>query len=73
MMPTGTVVMLARNAKFGFIHADGAPADVFFHQDDLDDTEFQQIEVGSRIEFDVIDARLPGKQKAVNIRLGSKK
>jgi cold shock CspA family protein len=54
----GTVTTLKRD--FGFIAADHG-GDVFFHRSALRDVEFEQLEIGRRVEFvpDVTGKRGP--------------
>jgi len=68
MMTQGIVKWLGRNAHFGFARAHGAKDDLFFHHSELSDGDFKRIEIGDRIEFEVVPAK-DDRQKAVKVRV----
>lgn len=40
---------------FGFISRDGETKDLFFHSKDLNGVTFDEIQVGDKVTFDVVD------------------
>lgn len=40
---------------FGFISRDGETKDLFFHSKDLSGVTFDEIQVGDKVTFDVVD------------------
>ena len=67
-MATGTVMSLARNAHHGWVRPDFAKADAFFHGSELSDDDFNRIDIGSRLEFELVAMKksgpIPSKQAA---------
>ena len=55
-MATGTVKWFNPNKGFGFIQQDNASKDVFVHANELNGVYIKE---GDKIEFDIIDFRLP--------------
>jgi len=69
-MATGSVVRLIRDRGFGFVGAD-VGSEIFFHHSTLGPGEFDALQEGQQIEFDIEnDPRGRGK-RAGNVRLVS--
>jgi len=65
-MQTGKIKKLIRDRGFGFISAtDGR--EIFFHRSGLADTNFDDLEEGQDVEFEV--EKTPKGQSAIDIRL----
>ncbi len=65
-MATGTIKRVT-DRGFGFIGMEGKD-DVFFHSSSLQDTTFDELQVGQTVEFD-IEADPRGKgDRAANVR-----
>ncbi len=65
-MATGTIKRVT-DRGFGFIGRDGKD-DVFFHSSSLQNTTFDELQVGQKVEFDVeADPRGKG-DRAANVR-----
>lgn len=67
----GTVKNIKAQNGFGFITPDEGKEDLFFHFSALEggvDT-FNTIQVGQKVEFDVINGKKPGSKQASNIAL----
>lgn len=64
----GTIKVLKNG--FGFIKSDEAPdgKDVFFHVSQLVDVEFDSLEEGNEVNFEVAEGN-EGKSQAVNVSL----
>jgi len=52
---------------FGFISRAGEDKDLFFHSNDLDGVTFDELQVGTEVEFDV--AQSDKGPKAENVKL----
>jgi len=63
-MPTGTIKKLVEKG-FGFIASDGG--DVFFHFSGLQDVQFEDLQEGQSVEFELGDG--PKGPRAENVRL----
>lgn len=63
-MPTGTIKKLAEKG-FGFIASDGG--DVFFHVSALQDVEFEQLQEGQSVEYEI--GQGPKGPRAENVRV----
>ena len=61
---TGTIKKLT-DKNFGFIAQDGAN-DLFFHANNLDGVEFDQLQEGDAVTFDVEET--PKGKAAVNVK-----
>jgi len=71
-MPKGTIKTLMKDRGFGFIQLDGTAEDVFFHSSSLPPGEYDSLQTGQNVEFDVEpDPRNPSRRRAANIRMGS--
>ena len=62
---TGTIKKLT-DKNFGFIALDEGGNDLFFHANNLVEVEFEELQEGDKVEFDVVDT--PKGQAAENIR-----
>lgn len=40
---------------FGFISRDGETKDLFFHSNDLVDVTFDELQIGAKVSFDVVN------------------
>ena len=65
-MQKGTIVKLFRDKGFGFIKIEGENKELFFHANDIENHEFDNLKEGEALEFEVIEGR-KGPQ-ASNIR-----
>ena len=63
-MQTGTIARLM-DKGFGFIAIEGQDKDLFFHMNELQNTDFDSLKEGDNLEFEVVDGE-KGKS-AVNI------
>lgn len=52
---------------FGFISREGEDKDLFFHSNDLDGVTFDELQVGTEVEFDVVQS--DKGPKAENVKL----
>ena len=52
-MTTGTIKRLVRDRGFGFIQADGATEEVFFHKSSVEQPTFDELNEGQKVTFDV--------------------
>jgi CspA family cold shock protein len=62
---TGTIKVLKEG--FGFITVDGQD-DVFFHANNLEGVDFNDLQEGQTLSFEIGEGR-NGKQQAVNVTL----
>ncbi len=65
-MPKGTIIRLM-DRGFGFIKTEGE-TDLFFHRNDLDGVEFNNLSEGQEVEFEKGQGR-DGRSKANKVRL----
>jgi len=61
----GKIKRLARDRGFGFISAEDGK-DIFFHRSALESVQFDSLEEGIELEFDLEDG--PKGPKAINIK-----
>lgn len=67
-MAQGTIKRLVRDRGFGFIRGEGMRQDLFFHRSAVRDTNFEDLQEGEVVQFDVeYDARR-GQDRAVNVK-----
>ncbi len=52
---TGTIKTLKRDRKFGFISVEGEAKDLFFHAADLQGVEYDALNEGDTLNFDVVE------------------
>ena len=62
----GTIKVLKEG--YGFITSEDTDGDTFFHANNLVDVEFNSLEVGNELEFEVGEGN-NGKMQAVDVRL----
>ena len=65
-MHTGTIKRLIRTRGFGFI-SDTDGREVFFHQSSLLDAQFDAMNEGQKVEFEV--EKSPKGPHAINVRI----
>ncbi len=53
-METGTIARLT-DRGFGFISREGEDKDLFFHANELQGVEFNDLHEGDSVEFEVVD------------------
>jgi len=63
---TGTI-KVKTDRGFGFISRDGETKDLFFHSKDLVGVTFDALQVGAKVEFDVVDGEKGPSAKNVKI------
>lgn len=61
---TGTV-KTKTDKGFGFISREGEMKDLFFHSNDLQGITFDEIQIGDKVTFEVVDG--PKGQSAKNV------
>ncbi len=64
-MSQGTIKKLT-DRQFGFITVDGEEKDLFFHANELQGVEFNELKEGDKVEFEVADS--PKGQNAVKVK-----
>ncbi|HRY31175.1 MAG TPA: cold shock domain-containing protein [Candidatus Paceibacterota bacterium] len=55
-MQKGTIVRVM-DKGYGFIKYDGAEKDLFFHSNELQNVEFDQLKGGESVEFEVVEGQ----------------
>lgn len=63
---TGTI-KVKTDRGFGFISRDGETKDLFFHSKDLVGVTFDALQVGAKVEFDVVDGEKGPSAKSVKL------
>lgn len=63
-MVQGTIKRLT-DRGFGFITPDGGDKDLFFHAKELQNVEFNELQEGARVEFEVSES--PKGPNAINV------
>ena len=63
-MTQGTIKRLT-DRGFGFITPDGGDKDLFFHAKELQNVEFNELQEGARVEFEVSES--PKGPNAINV------
>ena len=69
-MASGPIVRLVRDRGFGFVRAEDG-SEIFFHHSTLPPGQFDALQEGQQIEFDVEDDPRGRGQRAGNVRLVS--
>lgn len=70
-MATGTIKKLVSDKGFGFITPSAGGNDIFFHLSSLNDIQFNTLQVGQSVSYDVDDGNDRGKgPRAMNVRVG---
>jgi CspA family cold shock protein len=68
-MAVGIIKRVVRDRGFGFIQAEGASEDVFFHSSAVEQPTFDELTEGQRVEFETEpDPRQPRRSRAVHVR-----
>lgn len=67
-MQTGTIARLT-DKGYGFISIEGQEKDLFFHSNELQDVEFDNLKEGDNVQFEIADS--PKGQNAVNVSRAS--
>lgn len=68
-MTVGIIKRVVRDRGFGFIQAEGASEDVFFHSSAVEQPTFDELTEGQRVEFETEpDPRQPRRSRAVHVR-----
>lgn len=55
---------------FGFVTMEGAEKDMFFHANNLDGVEFNDLQMGQELEYELGEGR-DGRQQAIEVRLAA--
>ncbi len=53
---------------FGFVTMEGADKDMFFHANNLEGVEFNDLQMGQTLSYELGEGR-DGRQQAVNVQL----
>ena len=67
-MPAGRIKKIIPDRGFGFVRADDGN-EVFFHRTELTTVDFDRLEEGQVVEFDIVDS--PKGPRARNLRAAS--
>jgi cold shock protein len=67
-VPAGRIKKIIPDRGFGFVRADDGN-EVFFHRTELDMADFDRLEEGQAVEFDIVDS--PKGPRARNLRAAS--
>jgi CspA family cold shock protein len=67
-VPAGRIKKIIPDRGFGFVRADDGN-EVFFHRTELTLVDFDQLEEGQVVEFDIVDS--PKGPRARNLRQAS--
>jgi CspA family cold shock protein len=71
-MATGKIKNLVSDRGFGFIAVEGSSEEVFFHRSALTSGDFEGLQVGQSVEFDMErDPRDARRMRAGNVRVGA--
>ena len=60
------IIKKLTDKNFGFISQEGEPKDLFFHANELDGVEFNELNEGDAVTFEVIDT--PKGQAATKVK-----
>ena len=69
-MASGPIVRLVRDRGFGFVRAEDG-SEIFFHHSTLPPGQFDALQEGQQIEFDIENDPRGRGQRAGNVRLVS--
>jgi len=62
-MPQGTITKIVSDRGFGFISAgESGKEEVFFHHSSVADAEFDNLQIGQAVEFEVEDQAASGRR-----------
>lgn len=53
----GTIKSLVRDRAFGFITPDGETQDIFFHRNELQGVNYEDLKEGDRMSFEVAEGQ----------------
>lgn len=53
---------------FGFVTMEGAEKDMFFHANNLEGVEFNDLQMGQTLSYELGEGR-DGRQQAINVQL----
>ena len=53
----GTIKTLVSDKGFGFIAREGEVKDLFFHSNDLQGVTFDELRVGDKLNFEIVDGQ----------------
>lgn len=68
-MAEGIIKRVIRDRGFGFIQAEGATEELFFHSSAVEQPTFDELNEGERVEFEMEpDPRQPRRSRAVRVR-----
>ncbi len=71
-MSKGTIKRIVRDRGFGFIQADGATEEVFFHSSVVEQPTFDELNEGQQVEFEIEpDPQQPQRSRAAHVRLAT--
>jgi len=65
---TGSIARLTRPSVYGFIHCQADQRDYFFHQSQLDNCTFGQLQEGDVVSFVLGESPRDGKIEAQEVR-----
>ena len=65
-MPRGKITRLVTDRGFGFIDAEGQEKDLFFHSSELQGVEFNELQEGDELEFELGES--PKGPNATNVK-----
>ena len=69
-MPQGSIKKIVRDRGFGFITPSERGNDLFFHISSVEGNQFESLEEGQKVEFEIDNADARGKgPRAVSIRV----
>ncbi len=66
-MARGTIKRLVRDRGFGFIRGEGMTEDLFFHRSAVKDINFEDLDEGESVDFEVERDPRRGQDRAVNV------
>ncbi|NIA02578.1 MAG: cold shock domain-containing protein [Nitrospirae bacterium] len=66
-MEEGVIARLVSDRGFGFISREGEEKDLFFHSNELVDVEFNDLNEGDKVTFEVADG--PKGPNAIKVSL----
>jgi len=61
----GTIKTLISDKGFGFIEVEGEDKDLFFHRNELQGVEYEDLKVGDKVSFEKADS--PKGPNAANV------
>ena len=61
-------IIKALRDGFGFVTMEGSDKDMFFHANNLEGVEFNDLEMGQTLSYELGEGR-DGRQQAINVQL----